>query len=116
MGNRNINRRDLLAVGGIGALGLGGIEAVLPGQGYSAEAGGSSTPAELSALNRFPRMVQEWLVSQVREAEDRGNTLRSAVRTNQDAQDYVASCRERIKKCLCSGDRAWDSCAGDAIV
>ena len=100
MGNRNINRRDLLAAGGFGVLGLAGAEAGQPRQVYAVETGGASAAPELSALNRFPRMVQEWLVAQVRDAEHRGNALRSAVQTKQDALDYVASCRERIKKCF----------------
>ena len=47
MGSRNINRRDLLAAGGLGALGLAGAEAVLPRQVYSAETGGASASTEL---------------------------------------------------------------------
>ena len=100
MQNWNINRRSLLAAGGAGVLGLSGSESVFSWQGNAAEVGGSAARTELQPLNRFPRMVQEWLVDRVRDAEERGDALRAAVRTKQDALDYVASCRERIKKCF----------------
>lgn len=51
-------------------------------------------------LNRFPRMMQEWLVDQVRAAEVRGNERRAAVRTKADAEAYVLSVRERIRECF----------------
>ncbi len=51
------------------------------------------TPAP---LNRFPRMMQEWMVSQVRTAEARGNVRRAALKTEADAEAYVASVKERI--------------------
>ena len=54
----------------------------------------------LAALNRFPRMTQEWLVNQVREAERRGNALRNALRTEQDALAYVKSCQQRARLCF----------------
>ncbi len=100
MRNWNINRRSLLAAGGAGILGLSDSESVLSWQGNAEEVGGSTARTGLQPLNRFPRMVQEWLVDRVRDAEDRGDALRAAVRTNEDALDYVASCRERIKKCF----------------
>ncbi len=45
-------------------------------------------------------MVQEWLVARVREGEQRGNERRAALHTKEDALAYVASCRERIRKCF----------------
>jgi dienelactone hydrolase/pimeloyl-ACP methyl ester carboxylesterase len=51
------------------------------------------TPAP---LNRFPRMMQEWMVSQVRTAEARGNARRAALKTEADAEAYVTSVKERI--------------------
>jgi len=51
------------------------------------------TPAP---LNRFPRMMQEWMVSQVRTAEARGNVRRAALKTEADAEAYVASVKERL--------------------
>lgn len=48
-------------------------------------------------LNRFPRMMQEWLVDQVRTAEARGDARREALKTKADAEAYVKSVRERIR-------------------
>src|SRR4051794_22308882 len=51
-------------------------------------------------LNRFPRMVQEYFVRRVREAERVGEGLRNALKTREDAQQYVASVREKIRTCF----------------
>lgn len=58
----------------------------------------AATSPELAPLNRFPRMMQEWLVSQVQAAEDRGNARRAAVHTRPEAEAYVRSVRERIRQ------------------
>ncbi len=52
----------------------------------------------LPPLNRFPRMMQEWLVDQVRAAESRGEARREAVKTKAHAEAYVQSVRERIRE------------------
>ncbi|HRJ07020.1 MAG TPA: acetylxylan esterase [Prosthecobacter sp.] len=59
-----------------------------------------SDPAPLPPLNRFPHMVQEWMVGQVRAAEERGNARRAALKTRGDAEAYVQSVRERIRECF----------------
>src|SRR4051812_3263973 len=59
------------------------------------------TPPASSALpplNRFPRMMQDWLVEQVRAAETRGYARRDAVKTRAEAEAYVESCRARIRQ------------------
>lgn len=58
----------------------------------------ASPAAELRPLNRFPRMMQEWTVSQVRAAEVRGNARRAAVQTRAEAEAYVNSVRQRIRQ------------------
>lgn len=60
----------------------------------------TASPSKLTALNRFPRMVQEYYVEQLRIAEEKGNALRDAVKTAADAQRYVATVRENIQKCF----------------
>lgn len=52
----------------------------------------------LEPLNRFPRMTQEWMVDQVRIAEDRGKVRRAALRSKEDAEGYVQSARVRIQQ------------------
>lgn len=52
----------------------------------------------LPPLNRFPRMMQEWIVDQTRAAEARGDARRAAVTTREDAEAYIQSVRERIRE------------------
>src|SRR5688500_10369633 len=63
-----------------------------------AVAAGISTTPPIPPLNRFPRMMQDWLMERVREAEARGNALRTAVKTKADAEAYVKSVQERIRQ------------------
>ena len=51
-------------------------------------------------LNRFPRMLQDWLVTEVRAAEARGNARRAKLATKADAEAYVKSAQERIRACF----------------
>ncbi|MBL8826320.1 MAG: prolyl oligopeptidase family serine peptidase, partial [Planctomycetaceae bacterium] len=55
---------------------------------------------QLPSLNRFSRMVQEFFVDQVRQAEERGNRLRAALKTKADAETYVKSVRAKIQSCF----------------
>lgn len=54
----------------------------------------------LTALNRFPRMVQEYFVEQVRQADRTGEQRRAALKSKADAEAYVASAREKIQACF----------------
>ena len=49
-------------------------------------------------LNRFPRMVHEYFVRQVRSASDRHLDRLSQLHTTADAQEYVRSAQQRIRK------------------
>jgi len=49
-------------------------------------------------LNRFPRMVQEFYVQQVRDAERKNVATLDALKTKADAEAYVRSVRERIQE------------------
>lgn len=53
---------------------------------------------ELQPLNRFPRMVQEWLVQEVRSVEDRNQAAYAAIQSPSQAQAYVQSVRSRIRE------------------
>lgn len=69
----------------------------------SADSGSRVTGADappLAPLNRFPRMVQEWFVTQVRAAERVGNEARAALKTRADAERYVADVRKKIAACF----------------
>ncbi|MGH7127039.1 MAG: hypothetical protein ACREIV_00625, partial [Planctomycetaceae bacterium] len=52
----------------------------------------------MAPLNRFPRMVQEYFVEQVRAAERQGDERRNALRTKADAKGYVEDVRRRIRE------------------
>ena len=58
------------------------------------------SPAEPTALNRFPRMMQEYYVRRVREAEVKANARRAIIRTRADAEAYLAQIRTKIGQCF----------------
>jgi len=49
-------------------------------------------------LNRFPRMVQEYFVAQVRAAEEGADRSRAALRSRRDAEAYVRDVQEKIQR------------------
>ena len=100
MENRTTSRRRFLTATGLGCVALPACQQLFPTVIYSAELSNSPTAAELSPLHRFPRMVQEWMVAQVREAENRGTAMREALQTQADALGYVKSCQTRIRQCF----------------
>lgn len=53
--------------------------------------------AAMTPLNRFPRMMQEYFVARVREIQREADTVRSALKTKADAQNYVEKVREKIR-------------------
>ena len=96
----NRNRRDFGLASAFGVLGLPILPTRFLTDLSAAEFLDSPSVSELAPLNRFPRMMQEWLVEQVRAAEKHGNAIREAVRTKDDATAYVKSCQDRIRKCF----------------
>jgi len=58
-------------------------------------AAGNEPPRE--ALNRFPRMVQEYFVNQVRQVEVEADHRREALSTRADAESYIRDVREKIQ-------------------
>ena len=94
------NRRDFVLASAFGVLGLPILPRQLSTAFSAAEFLDSPSVSELEPLNRFPRMMQEWLVEQVRKAEKHGNAIREAVRTKEDAMAYVKSCQDRIRQCF----------------
>ena len=57
----------------------------------------AETERQRETLNRFPRMMQEFFVRQVRESSLRRRKKLSELKTKADAQDYIRSARERIR-------------------
>ncbi|HYT74629.1 MAG TPA: prolyl oligopeptidase family serine peptidase, partial [Vicinamibacterales bacterium] len=57
-------------------------------------------PPGLAPLNRFPRMVHEHFVAQVRAAERAGLEARATLKTKSDAEAYIADVRKKIRQCF----------------
>lgn len=88
------NRRDLLQAAGLGVLAMTGTDLVGTARARAAEP--DKVPA-LKLLNRFPRMVHEYFVEQVRAAEQVGAKARAGLKTKADAEAYVREVREKIR-------------------
>src|SRR5437868_6390805 len=84
-----VSRRHFLHTAGLGIMGWPLAGALLSGVKDAVAQSVAATPTGLPPLNRFPRMMQDWLVDQLREAEARGNSLREAVKTKAEAEAYV---------------------------
>jgi dienelactone hydrolase len=52
------------------------------------------------SLNRFPRMVQEYFVEQVRQVEWQADQRRAALGSREQAEAYVREVREEIQRCF----------------
>ncbi|WP_240928067.1 alpha/beta hydrolase family protein [Thalassoroseus pseudoceratinae] len=84
-----ISRRRLLMSIGANAAAIPVLNWLAP----SAFAADTSEP-----MQRFPRMVQEWFIAQVRESERRHIEQLDQLKTKADAEKYVANLRKRIRK------------------
>ena len=87
-----LSRRQLFR-----AAGAGSVASLLAWDPISAQ---EKKGAALAPLNRFPRMVQEYFVEQVRAAEQIGNEARAKLKTKADAEAYVRGVREKIATCF----------------
>jgi dienelactone hydrolase len=86
----NLSRRELLGVVGVPTL----------APVFFREARVGAADLALPPLNRFPRMVQEYFVRQVRAAERTGLRAQAALRTRADAENYVQDVRKKIQACF----------------
>ena len=86
---RSFHRRDFLRVTALP------IASHLTGVAASAAEPVSS---ERLPLNRFPRMMQEWLVNQVAASQEIGNKRRDALKSEADAKAYVELVRGLIRE------------------
>ncbi len=96
-----VKQRDF-AIHSILAWVILGCSVLLLGMGIFAGRSNGADPAspELEPLNRFPRMVQEWLVHQVREVDAKNRAAYDNLSSVQEAQAYVASVQSRIRECF----------------
>lgn len=92
-----LSRRELLAFTGGLAASFVSANAESPfGFGGASRVVAQDKSAGDEPLSRFPRMVHEWFVSQVKAAEQRGLAIKNNLRTQADAEAYVRDVRKRI--------------------
>lgn len=88
-----VSRREMLQLAGAGAVGWSLLDATICGRAAAAE-----TEKKLEPLNRFPRMVHEYFVKRVREAERAVTAAQAALKTRADAEAYVEGVQARIRE------------------
>jgi dienelactone hydrolase/pimeloyl-ACP methyl ester carboxylesterase len=84
-------RQSAIGCGAVATFGLNDLIELLAAE--------SDKPA-LAPLNGFPRMVQEYYVSQVREIARPGKERRRKMTTTPDARAYVEDVRQKIQACF----------------
>jgi hypothetical protein len=87
----DVSRRDLLKL-----LGLSAVEFAPSARVWAQE----PAAVPVTPLNRFPRMVQEYYVRKVREAEQVGLARQAELKTKADAEAYVRLLRDKIRECF----------------
>lgn len=87
-----ISRRDWLQSLSLTALGVASTPTLFAQTAEQAKA--------LPPLNRFPRMMQNYYVAQVREIEAAGIKRKFALKTKADAQAYVRDVKAKIRSCF----------------
>ena len=90
-----ISRRHWLGCTGAATLGLP-LGTLLPWQ----QTHGAEPLTPLTPLNRYPRMVQNYFVAQVRELEQARLQEIAKLATKTDAQQYVQSVQQKIRQCF----------------
>ena len=90
--SRGHSRREILKAAVVHAAGVPLVHLLAAGRLLGADAP--------EPLNRFPRMVQEYFVQQVRQAEQRSLAVKRGLKTKADAEAYVRSTRAKIRECF----------------
>lgn len=83
----------MLQLTGAGAVGWSLLDTTICGRANAAE-----TKKILEPLNRFPRMVHEYFVARVQEAERAVTAAQAALKTRADAEAYVQGVQTRIRE------------------
>jgi len=90
-----LDRREMLRAAAVSAADVSTWQCLAEAIAWAAD---GDTTAALKPLNRFPRMVQEWFVAQVRQIEARADGVRAALKTQSDAEAYVREVRAKIRR------------------
>lgn len=105
-GSRGLTRRALLQQAGVALIGTAGLpvaaavsSAAAPGS-KSAKAGPPSAPPDLAPLNRFPRMMHEFLLRRIGGQERATEALRAKLRTRADAAAFIRERAAMVKQCF----------------
>jgi len=91
------SRRDMFRLASLSALALTPQTELLAGEEPLAN---QTSGSALQPLNRFPRMVQEYFVSRVRDIEQAALKKKAALKTRVQAVAYVREVREKIRSCF----------------
>src|SRR5690606_18743341 len=65
-----------------------------------ASAQAQSPPAAAPPRNRFPRMVHEYFVGEVRKAYEQNAQAYARLQSREEAEQYVAAVRGKIRECF----------------
>jgi len=95
MNDSGFSRRDVLRSAASGSLWL-----PLAGQALLAECALQKTRAgrRFERRNRYPRMVHEYFVAQLRAAERKSEAVKNALKTKADAEAFVRNVRKKIRE------------------
>lgn len=93
------NRRDFLKLAGIAGVGYTGI-GMVPAFAVEEEQKTVSAPSEPVALNRFPRMMQDYTCRQVEKSLSSARKKRTSLKTRQEAEAYIRDVRSKIAQCF----------------
>ena len=100
-----LTRRDLLQKAGLSLAGASalavttGLNAAQPKSAAAAKAPAAPEP-ELVPLQRFPRLMQDYLGRRVVEMERAAEARVAGLRSRADAEAYVADTTERVRQCF----------------
>jgi hypothetical protein len=99
MPHASLSRRQLFRYASLSSAGLAAASLV-SSERFAAvlEAQEKGKGPKLAPLNRFPRMVQEWYVDQVRAVDGQIRQRLATLKTKEDAENYVRSVQERIRQ------------------
>ncbi|MEQ9408881.1 MAG: acetylxylan esterase [Fuerstiella sp.] len=89
------SRRSFFQTSTAGVLG-----AAIAQQWWLNEVVAQPAAADRTPLNRFPRMMQEYYVDRMRAFRQQRIARLAALQSKADAENYVTSCRTRIRTCL----------------
>jgi dienelactone hydrolase len=97
---KKLSRRVLLQSSAIGLGGLASLDAFAAQASSPAPQNGSAAHQTLTPANHAPRMMQEYFVGCVRDAEKLADRRRNALRSKADAEAYLQEVRRKIRECF----------------